>query len=371
MSKKRSHQLDVATPPICRNEQVQQGLKRAIQCLLDCYQATYQHLPEPVRFRAAGALAAWNEVLALAGQDAKILITLLNHPYYAPLDVRSAMGAFLEKFPVHDWHTPDGELLKRQTSNGADLLTFWHRDGALIEPTQALHRLLEASDIGMEIPLALLRLPSPTLSIVAPPCLRDDPDGFNTVSIFEHLAHHEWGSSRCLTLVIHMEGRISTVVLDVVNDTESIHEGLEIARQHAFIARGTSREMDVEAPRLHRQISYVTKLLLYLSMDDACIRHEQPYSTASRQFTGLGQRKRAQRLAEIEQLYDRYIVGPALLDQEQASHGLHDGGDAHEVSAHWRRGHFRLQAHGPQASLRKVLFIKPTLVRPDRLSDAN
>lgn len=59
--------------------------------------------------------------------------------------------------------------------------------------------------------------PSSTLSIVTPPCRRDAHDGFITASNFEHLAYLEWGSSRCLTPVIHMAGRISTVVQDAAS----------------------------------------------------------------------------------------------------------------------------------------------------------
>ncbi|WP_231663317.1 hypothetical protein [Ralstonia solanacearum] len=70
----------------------------------------------------------------------------------------------------------------------------------------------------------------------------------------------------------------------------------------------------------------------------------------------------------MDQLYDRYIVGPASLE---GVHGAEHGerltpGQA--LPAHWRRGHFRMQPHGPQSSLRKVIFVAPVIVRADRLS---
>lgn len=37
----------------------------------------------------------------------------------------------------------------------------------------------------------------------------------------------------------------------------------------------------------------------------------------------------------------------------------------HHVRPHWRKGHWRMQAHGPQLTLRKRLFIKPLMVRKD------
>ncbi|KUZ74810.1 hypothetical protein WI37_20755 [Burkholderia ubonensis] len=71
-------------------------------------------------------------------------------------------------------------------------------------------------------------------------------------------------------------------------------------------------------------------------------------------------------MAEIEMLYDRHLVGPAILDSD-ASRPEPDGSNGHEMSVHWRRPHFRMQPRGPQALLRKLVFIRPTLVRPDRL----
>lgn len=42
------------------------------------------------------------------------------------------------------------------------------------------------------------------------------------------------------------------------------------------------------------------------------------------------------------------------------------GGNSHiEVSPHWRRGHWRRQAHGLGRELRKLIFIRPVLVRED------
>lgn len=51
----------------------------------------------------------------------------------------------------------------------------------------------------------------------------------------------------------------------------------------------------------------------------------------------------------------------------EAAEAVPEGGEQHEVRGHGRRPHFRMQPHGPQSSLRKVSFIGPTIVRPDRL----
>jgi hypothetical protein len=67
-----------------------------------------------------------------------------------------------------------------------------------------------------------------------------------------------------------------------------------------------------------------------------------------------------------ESLYDRYVVGPAVLPEHSESSGSIEGPDR-EVRAHWRCGHFRMQAHGPAAARRKPIFVMPVLVRADCL----
>jgi hypothetical protein len=62
-----------------------------------------------------------------------------------------------------------------------------------------------------------------------------------------------------------------------------------------------------------------------------------------------------------------YVVGPTVLAEPSDTAASSHGTD-HEVRAHWRRGHFCMQAHGPAVAQRKLIFIVPVLVRADRLS---
>ncbi|WP_346279054.1 hypothetical protein [Burkholderia ambifaria] len=78
-----------------------------------------------------------------------------------------------------------------------------------------------------------------------------------------------------------------------------------------------------------------------------------------------GSVSRVKKVTLIE-AYGRHVVGPAILDAEAAGSASSDSAQR-EVSGHWRRPHFRMQPYGPLAALRKLVFVGPTLVRPDRL----
>jgi len=104
------------------------------------------------------------------------------------------------------------------------------------------------------------------------------------------------------------------------------------------------------------------KIFLYWNVERARHDAQTPYSDAMIQLKGHGPEKAAKLRRQLDKLYDRILLGPLTLpDHLQGQHG--------EVSPHWRRGHFRMQPHGPRKSLRKVLFIAPTLIRVDRLEE--
>ncbi|WP_260433614.1 hypothetical protein [Burkholderia sp. Bp8998] len=121
-----------------------------------------------------------------------------------------------------------------------------------------------------------------------------------------------------------------------------------------------------DAQRQALRVDIRQRLVTALMRSGHVVTDPSAYSNAPRHFPGLGKRKRMERLAEIEQLYDRHVVGPAILDAEAAGSVSTDSVQR-AVSGHWRRPHFWMQPYGPRAALRKLIFVGPTLVRPDRL----
>jgi hypothetical protein len=60
-----------------------------------------------------------------------------------------------------------------------------------------------------------------------------------------------------------------------------------------------------------------------------------------------------------------HVCGQRLEDERKrigmANHG--------QVASHWRRGHWRNQAHGPERLLRKLIWVMPVLVGASRRDD--
>ena len=254
-------------------------------------------------------------------------------------------------------------------------LAFWMRGGALYEPTMPLRGLLGGTDLAHDLPFKLLTPPFPTLCVIQPPQRRNiDTD---CIMVFEQeVVPDRAPARRSLTFIAWRDadhGPIADEMTLLIDD-----ENASLLDRYQSLANNSQEVSDdsIKSPKNQLaqsvvnwpvDLDYLTKVLMYLKLDAAQVGQLMPYSAAPKEFPGLGRRKREDRLAEIEQLYDRYIVGPATWRET----GLGDDGDhldsGHQLAAHWRRGHFRLQPHGPQAALRKVMFIAPTIVRADKL----
>lgn len=75
---------------------------------------------------------------------------------------------------------------------------------------------------------------------------------------------------------------------------------------------------------------------LYLSLAVAVCRDERRYSEARAQLHRVGAKKAKRLTRQLDHLYDRLILGPASMHRFERTSG--------PVSAHWRRGHFRMQS---------------------------
>lgn len=336
------------------------------------------HLPVPVRFRANGGLQAWQEVLATLKGGAEAREALASPGVPVLVATRALKKVVMPHVIVGPGAGTSADAVLRSVLHGsAFMLCFWLRGGALYEPTPALGTLLGGTDIAADLPFQLLVPPAGALCVLPPAQQRCNCADALGIAVFTHGSEVRGRAVRELTLLsFHhsSEMRLRTALLRLTGEDEA--DLLSSGLQRAFVlTRDPTRAgyTDMEAVRTAhtswtQMLDYLVKVLLYLQSDRPVQREVLDYSSAPRQFAGLGRRRREERQAQINRLYDRYIVGPESLSDMAGVSMPGEGPDqGHELPPHWRRGHFRLQPHGPQWSMRKVLFIPPTVVRADRL----
>jgi hypothetical protein len=105
----------------------------------------------------------------------------------------------------------------------------------------------------------------------------------------------------------------------------------------------------------------VAKALLYLGLPDARKQLHPEKSELEKSIRNLkspAKVGKAQR--KLARSYDYILVSAPPATGAPSASAQTEG--ARTVKTHWRRGHYRLHRHGPELALRKLLFIRPTLV---------
>lgn len=349
-------------------------LDTALACTQDTWAQSYKHLPVLVRFRACGALRAWQVVLdSLEG--ASRAAAALSTPSVSVMAAERALRALALpriRFGAGSAQS-DLPMLMSMLRFSAHALCFWLRSGALYEPTPALGTLLGGSDIAKDLPFLHIVPPAAAMCALVPFSQRQQCADASAIAVFTHDAD-DGSALRELTLLsFHpaaVGGKTNLLVLPVRDEADLLCSAVRNAQPSAYgvpLDPVDAAAMTPSYDSWERILDYLAKVLLYLQLDQPVLRHVADHTNAPRQFSGLGRRKRETKLQLVEQLYDRYIVGPESLTETLGGRHCVGGPGEHELPAHWRRGHFRLQPHGPKSSLRKVLFIPPTIVRADRL----
>ncbi len=327
----------------------------------------------PVQVRASGFMEVWKTWAAWRDRahgfaGVYTAQALMAQPRQRYADNADLIEQYLRTDPILNY---DVIQVARESPGSfsmfvAAAVMYWSRPQALIELTPALAQWLAHSDLGDDVPLGMVRPPLPACflrfdpqwPVAMPPLFGGAPHNFYRVQgVYVFEAKREL--ARALALVPIMESAqgpagIGSIELVIEDETQSLAELIDavVAKQHAAAVRA-----------FHHDIAkYCAMTFLYMGVKDARIREDLAYTQAPRQFSELGRRRRELRLAQIERLYDRIVVGPEALPESTDA----DEGGRH-VTAHWRRGHFRMQAHGPRQTLRKLIFVAPTLVKADQL----
>ena len=247
------------------------------------------------------------------------------------------------------------------------------------QTTDALELMLQDTDFGGDVPAAWFRPPFEEVFIEFGehrrfPVTISDPDSgehiIEGVYVMSGLSHSTKDGQLVRGFDLIIFG--SPVGKSTALDDCFVHMGLPINDEEKPISDVVQDVVDYYSgqsnfPNKHAfrpVVEHVAKVLVYLGTKDARQQAVKEGSEARRRINGLkspAKREKAQRQAA--RLYDRIVVGPAELPDELA--GGHGGSP---VRPHIRRGHFRAQAYGPQHSLRRPVWIQPTLVGKDRIS---
>lgn len=241
--------------------------------------------------------------------------------------------------------------------------------------------ILDATDLGSDIPLEELQLPAPDLFIQlgidrarAKHFLHNSQSGLHALegAYVSRVADQAGRPFIEITLTGSPVGK-SDLLDDAVEWASlEVHSGVTIteAIERAFTRSLSSvdpmesamRQVEVRAhaESLRAMHELVVKAILFLGMPEAQM---QPSDAGARARQALARavsgahRRKALKAASFS--YDCiHVDAPQVLNAlEPASGGVHRAG-------HLRRGHFRHQRHGPGLSLTKVKWIWPMLIGP-------
>lgn len=319
--------------------------------------------PHPIYGRNSGVLAAWHAIESRIGDPSQPVMNALHRTFFQNQGVLRAVvvrDPLWQQGRLFDGNDP--KIIEGMVMQVTAQLMFWSRPNAIVEATDALEKLLIASDLGDDLPADLFRPPVPATyvrfgktfqgNVVADPS-GPGPDITVTEGVYVFETVRE--TLRVLALVpifsVREQRMFFSNSIEIIVEDEN--EPLTQIIQEAGEQFGTHQGSHFDSI-----VKMIVKVFLYMSLAQTAQIEERSYTTLRDRLSRIGPKKAAKLQRQLPDLYDRIILGP----QEIHVHG-HG-----ELSPHLRRGHFRMQPHGPQNSLRKVMFIAPTWVRADRLA---
>ena len=333
----------------------------------DCSKATMQL--HPVHARNIRMNSTWQAWMAKHPNLPKEifpahLIAGLDRNFGENVDLlQNVVLSHFEKLQVQITDKMCNDMLPGSLSAAASLM-FWSRRHMIIETTAALEEVLLHSDLGNDLPIDLIRPPFPACyirlgaafqqAVVTTPM--HQAMGEHTlqgVYVFEAVSGERRGLSFVPIFTVPALSKIAAGSIYMSIDDEN-------ASTDALIKMVCNDVGASQSPHFQSIVQLCAKIFLYMNLSQTVQLDDLSYTLALKQLANYGPKKLAKRQRQIFHLYDRILVGPQTLAQHGT--GMHG-----EVAPHVRRGHFRMQAHGPKYSKRRVLFIAPTWIRADRL----
>jgi hypothetical protein len=279
---------------------------------------------------------------------------------------------------VHDY--PD--LVRGLFQNSREILDalvlrtlLYHHQVSIFQTTDALESMLQATDLGDDLPASLFQTPFRNIFIqfgeTTPfPITLHDPssgdhaiegcyvfsgdigtitDPERSVRGFRIMLFGSPSGKSCL-----YDDTFAHIAVPIHDETLPIGEIIQYA-----VDKFLAANLNVRNAHAYAEIGkHVAKVLLYMGLKDARQAVRNDASEAVRRLAAIkstAKRIKAQR--QMDRLYDRIVVGPVSSPIHRAP------GTGHRtLHAHLRRGHFRMQPYGPKQALRRPQWIAPTLV---------
>lgn len=105
-------------------------------------------------------------------------------------------------------------------------------------------------------------------------------------------------------------------------------------------------------------LKLLVKVLLYLNLPDARKTLHPELTDAVKQAGAKKNRAKREKAERQTRMLNDYILVSAPPVRTEKEEGVTGG----TVKPHWRRGHYRMQAYGPQYSFHRVILVAPVLV---------
>lgn len=333
--------------------------QRCAACLSPEEQSVWSKILAPGTWQALQA-----GFKAPGGFTADILAHLVDQPEHATL------GFLTEALSKGDSGTEMGT---------AFALMLYLRQSMAPQPQflidDALVAMLEQTDISEDVPVSVLRLPFPRCYLELGRSRSTDIIVPNLVSGAHVLegAYLEFAESPRKGPGLYvmltgsplghenaMDDATSSLFIPTGDPTQPLRSALASARaQSGELARSLGlRETPQEFFEHEIQaLMLIAKALLYIGLPQARRTLKNDHSQAlTSALSKKNPAKRERALADARRLADYVLI---TAPPESKVPGMETG---RALKAHWRRGHYRMQRHGPALALQKLIFIEPTLV---------